>query len=183
MATGSVAVQSSWYCSCTTKIRSPWHLFSERKHKVHHNQLIWTIKTFIFKNHESNEQRLSRSSTLLNSISNLIDTDNQAQLTPTGSSKKQWHNQATDIFSTPPISAWLAVSINKRLRTWLTWIPCHPRPGPCGHAQQSTGDTEDKGLHTNRLSSPTSVTRIECFGCLCTREQNLAVPVWSLPKI
>lgn len=190
VATRSVAVQSSWYCSYTTKIQSPWHLFSERKHKVHHSQLIRTIKKFLKKNHEPNEQRLSRSSTLLNSISNLIYTDNPAQLAPTGASKKQWHSQAIDIFTAPPISAWWAVSANERLRTWPTRIPRRSRPGPCVRTSKpqeqdraGRGHGGQGAAHQPCSTPPASVTRIECFGRLRTWEQNLAVPVWSLPKI
>jgi len=46
------------------------------------------------------DRGLPRFSTLLNSTSNLIYTDNTAQSAPTGASKRQWHSQATDIFTT-----------------------------------------------------------------------------------
>lgn len=174
-----------------------WHLFSEKKYKVHHIQLIKNLKV-----KKTNMSTMNRSclDSVLCCTSELIYTDNPEQLALTGASKRQWHSQATDTFPTqhltlslincraPQISAWLAASTKERLQTQLT---CHSWTGLCEGTEQATGaegcckgsTKKDRGLHKVCTAPLTSVTHIECCGWLHTWEQNLAVPVWSLPKI
>lgn len=99
----SKTVIRSWYCICTAKIQPPWGLFCERKHRTHHPQLIQSNRK-VKKNKLQHvvspmKRRMSRFSTPMYNISNLIYTDNPVQLALSGASKRQWYSQATGIFT------------------------------------------------------------------------------------